>query len=97
MLETDDLLHLNSILVRVTIVIVKHHDQKQVGEHSFALHFHIIVHHRRKSGQELRQGRNLKAEGDAETLEECCLLSTEPRTISPGMAPPTVVWALPHQ
>jgi diadenosine tetraphosphate (Ap4A) HIT family hydrolase len=36
------------------------------GKSLFGLHFHIIVHHEWKSGQELKQGRNLEAEADAE-------------------------------
>ena len=32
----------------------------------FVLHFHTPVHHQRKSGQELKQGRHLEAGGDAE-------------------------------
>jgi len=55
------------------------------------------------SGQELKQDRNLEAGADAEAMEESCLLACsacfliEPRTISPGMAPCTMGWALPHQ
>ena len=41
----------------------------------FVLHFRVIVHHWRKSGQELKQGWNLEAGADAETMEECCLLA----------------------
>ena len=33
------------------------------------LHFCIVVHHQRRSGQELRQGRNLEAGADAEAME----------------------------
>jgi hypothetical protein len=32
-------------------------------------HFHITVHHRRTSGQELKLGRNLEAGADAEAME----------------------------
>ena len=52
-----------------------------------------------KSGQELKQGRNLEAGADAETLVRCSLLACfliETKTISPGMAPPTMHWALPQ-
>jgi hypothetical protein len=46
------------VLVRVSI-IVKHHDQEASwgGKGLFSLHFHIAVHHQRKSGQECRQVR----------------------------------------
>jgi hypothetical protein len=68
----------------------------------FRLHFHMAVHHQRKSGQELKWGRNLEAGADAEAGCEGVLLTgllpkvcsacslIEPRTTSPGMAPPTM-------
>jgi hypothetical protein len=37
------------------------------GYSFFGLHFHITVHHLRKSGQELKQARDL----EAEAMEEC--------------------------
>ena len=46
----------------------------------FGLHFQIILHHWRKSGQELKQvwkleaGADAKAGADAEATEGCCLL-----------------------
>jgi hypothetical protein len=44
--------------------------KKQVlEERVFGLHSHIVVHHRRRSGQELTQGRNLEAGADTEDLE----------------------------
>jgi hypothetical protein len=51
--------------------------KKQVREEgaSFSLHFHVTVHHQRKSGQELTQDRNLEAGADAEAMEGCCLLA----------------------
>jgi len=46
------------VLVRVSIAVTKHHDQKHAGEERvlFCLHFQVIVHHWRKSGQEFKQG-----------------------------------------
>ena len=50
-----------------------------------------------------QMGRNLEAGADAEAMEGCCLLAfsarcfIEPRTSSPGVVPPTMAWALPHQ
>ena len=41
----------------------------------FGLHFHIIVCQWRKSGQELKQDRNLEAGTDAEAMEGRCLLA----------------------
>jgi hypothetical protein len=48
------------------------------GKGLFRIHFHIAVHHQAKSGQELKQGRNLEAGVDAEANEECCLLAFFP-------------------
>ena len=64
------------VLVRVSIAVSKHHVQKaSLGRKSFFdLHFHIPVH-QRKSEQELKQGRDLKAGADAEAMEGCCLLA----------------------
>jgi hypothetical protein len=47
---------------------MKHLDQKASwgGKGLFNLHFHIAVHHQRKSGMELTQGRILEAGADAE-------------------------------
>jgi hypothetical protein len=47
------------------------------GKGSFVLHFHIIVHHQRKTGQKLNQDRNLEAGADAEAIE-CCLMACFP-------------------
>jgi hypothetical protein len=44
----------------------------------FSLYFHIPVHHQRKSGHELTQGRNLKTGADAEAMERCFLLGYFP-------------------
>jgi hypothetical protein len=62
---------------RVSVAATKHHDQKASWEGKGLLgsHFHIVVHHGRKSGQELKQGRNLEAGADAEAMEGCCLLA----------------------
>ena len=74
-----------------------------LGRKSF--NFHIAVHPQRESRQELKQGRNPEAATDVDAMKECCLLLMassvcvlrESRTVSPGMAPPTIDWALPHQ
>jgi hypothetical protein len=59
------------VLVRTSIVVIKHYDQKASwqGKGLFGLHFYIAVLHRRKSGQELKQGRTLVAGADAEVME----------------------------
>jgi hypothetical protein len=49
----------------------------------FGLYVHITLHHQRKSGQELKQGRNLEAGVDADATEECCLLACSPWLAGP--------------
>jgi len=39
------------------------------GKGLFSLYFHTAVHHRRKSRQELKQGRAMEAGADAEAME----------------------------
>ena len=56
-----------------------------------------------RSGQELKQGRNLEADTGAEALGECYLLAcsacsrTYTKTTCPEVVPSTVGWALPRQ
>ena len=71
---------MEAVLVRVSIPAQNIMTEKQVGEKEglFSLHFHIAVHHQRKSGQELTLGRNLEAGADAEATEGCCLLPCFP-------------------
>lgn len=77
------------ILVRLSIAMIKHHDQKCLGEErlfsSYCLQFII---------QE-NQGRNLETGPEAESMEEHWLLTCSPRLLQPRttclcMAPPTV-------
>jgi hypothetical protein len=62
--------HKAPVLVRF-VLLHKHHEQEASwrGKGLFSLHFHIAVHHQRKSGQELTQARNLESGADAETVE----------------------------
>jgi hypothetical protein len=50
----------------------KHHNQDASWGRKglFSLHFHIVVHHQRKSGQELTQGRRTWRQ---ELIEEICV------------------------
>jgi hypothetical protein len=50
---------------------MKHHDQKTSWECRglFDLHFHITVHHQRKSGQELKPRRNLETRTNVGAME----------------------------
>jgi hypothetical protein len=70
--------------------------------------FQLTLPSLRTSRQELKHGRNLVAGANAAAMEGCRLLVcfswlpqfcflTEHRTTSPGIAPPTMGRALPHQ
>jgi hypothetical protein len=48
-------------------------NQSNLGRKS--LHLEVAVHHWWKSGQELKQVRNLEEGADAEAIEEGCLLA----------------------
>jgi hypothetical protein len=76
---------------------MKYHGQTKVREERVYLaYISTSQSTRRKSRQELKQGRNLKAGADAEAMEECCLLacssslSYRTQNILPGVAPLTM-------
>ena len=92
-----------SVLVRASIAVMKHYDQSNLGRKGFVW---LTLPHHCSSLKEVRtgtQGRNKEAGADAEAMERGCLLactacfSIEPRITSPGVAPSTMAWALPHQ
>jgi hypothetical protein len=73
---------------------------KKLGRKGF---IQLILPHYCSSPKEVRTGTYLGAGADAEAMEGCYLLACfpsivqlafEPRTTSPGMAPPTMGWAL---
>jgi hypothetical protein len=69
--------------LKVTTTVIKHHDQASWGgKDLFSLHFHITIHHQRKSGQESKQGRSLEA--GAEAMKGCCLLVCSPWLAQPA-------------
>lgn len=91
--------------LRVTTVVMRHHDHKQLwGKGLFCLHFHITGHHGRIRDRNSSKAGN-EARADAEAIKVAALqlalqglLSLRAsRTTSPGVAWPTVNWALPHQ
>jgi hypothetical protein len=45
------------------------------GKGHLAYTSHINIHHQKKSGKELKQGRSLGAGADVEAMEDCCLLT----------------------
>jgi hypothetical protein len=85
--------------------VTKHHEPEKLGEERkglLELHFHSTVHHWRKSGRD--PGGRSWCRGHGGMLltgllimacSPCFLI--EPRANSPGMALPTMGWALPNQ
>jgi hypothetical protein len=60
------------VLVKASTAMMKLHEQKAccgVGGRVYLLILPCCVNHQRKSGQEIKQGRNLEAGADAETME----------------------------
>ena len=55
---------MSALLVRVSFVVMEHDDQKAIWGRKglLGLYFHTSVHHRRKSGQKLKQSWNLEQE-----------------------------------
>ena len=63
------------VLVWVTIAMMKTPKASWGGKGLLTYSSTSIVHHGRKSRQELKQGRNLEAGVDAEAMEGCCLVA----------------------
>jgi hypothetical protein len=87
------------LVVCVSLAVMKHNDQKQVGEERACLGYTSIAQFTTEGNQD----RNLEAGADAEATEEFCFLAcsscflTELRTTSPGVVPPTMGCPSPHQ
>jgi hypothetical protein len=62
-------------LARVSIDSIKRHDEKARKERLIWFVLNITVHHHRKPGQELKQGRNIEAGAEVEAMVRCCLLT----------------------
>lgn len=59
----------------VSTAVIKHHNQDNFeGKGLFCLYFHVTVHHRGKSEQELKQGKNLEAGTKAQAMGKHYLL-----------------------
>ena len=95
--------------LRVSIAVMKHHVQKQLGEERvYVPHSSFIQQFVTKSNegrnwswtgtwrQELMWRPQRSAAYWLAPNDLLCLL-TELRTVSPGIEPPTMSWALPHQ
>ena len=80
------------VLVRVSIPAQSTMTKKQAGEERVYSTYasHIAVHHKRKSGLELKQVRNLEAGADTEAMEGCCLrtglLAQLASLLNPGLS-----------
>jgi hypothetical protein len=74
------------VLVRVTIGVMRHHDQEQVGKERVYLVYtstpQFIIKGCRK--RNLKQGSMLEAGADAEDMEGCCLLACSPWLAQPA-------------
>jgi len=97
-----------TVFVMASITVMKRHDQKQLGEESFSLPLSQHIYLQRESGQELKEikepggGSWCRGHGGALLTDllpmacSACFL-IQPRTTSPGMAPPTMGGALSYQ
>jgi hypothetical protein len=101
------ILQKGSVLVRVSVAVIEHHDQKSSwgGRGLFGLHFPIAVCH--EGSEEFKQSRKLEAGAAAAAWRSAAywlashsllsLLSNRTPTTCPGMVPPTRGWVLPCQ
>jgi hypothetical protein len=67
-------------ILTFSLAAKKHHNQRASWEEKglFSLYFQMIVHHWRKSGQEIKQGRNLEAGADAEAMVSAAYWLAQP-------------------
>lgn len=65
------------------------------GKGWFGLHFHILVNHWKRSGQELKKSRNLEAGDDAGAMEGTAYWLASHGLLSPAMVPLTMDWDFP--
>ena len=93
----------NTVLARVITAVRKHHVQSNLEVRGLCgLCFQTTVHHWRKPGQELKQGRNLEAGvddakpmGDGGPLAACFPWLAQPAFLSqPGL--PAQGWSYPQ-
>ena len=94
------------VLVRITIAMMKHHNQSKLGRKEF-IRLTLLYHSSslRKSGQEPKQGRNLEVGADERPWRGAAYCLAPPgllslpsgkiKTTCPRVAPPTMGGALP--
>ena len=88
------------VSVKVSIAVIKHHDQRNWGGKGlFCLYFHITILIK-GSEQGPNLGKNLEARAGAEALQECCWLAHSSWLIQPAFlkhpVPPGQEWYHPH-
>jgi hypothetical protein len=102
----DILFLLFSCLIRDSTAVVKHQDQQASWEERVNSAYTSLALPSKEArtgtqGRILESGADTRAK-EGHSLLPCILVDgsacflTEPRTTSPGMAPPTKGWALPH-
>jgi hypothetical protein len=66
----------SGVLVKVTIAAVKHYDESNLGRKGL-IQLTLPYHNSslKKSGRDLKQGRNLEAGANTDSMEGCCLLA----------------------
>lgn len=96
------------VLVIVTVGMIKDYDQRKLWGTGFIwLRFYITVNHQRRLLQEHKQGKDLEADANAETMKGCYILvcsswlalpaSCRNHDNNPGVALPAVGWAFNNQ
>ena len=102
LLYTMDFTH--SILVKVSIAVVKHNDQSSLAMKRF-IQLYIAVYHLRSHGSAGTQDRNLETGNNKEATENMLLTGQLPRACYlietnitfPEVNPSYVFWALTYQ
>jgi hypothetical protein len=94
--------HPNCILVRVTIAMMEHHDQKQVVEERVCLAYTSTSQSITERSQDRNSSRTetwrqelIQRPWMGAVYSTCFLI--ESRTTSAGIAPPSVGWSFPHK
>lgn len=91
----------SSCCFRISVAVMKHYGQSNLGRKRVIGFCSVSLHYRKKSGQKLKQGRNLEQEhaeaieGAAYWIDPHNLLSLLSYRIQDHQ--PAVGWTLPHQ
>lgn len=80
------------VLIRVTIAVLKHHDQKQPGEKRVYLTYMFWAHWGKLS-RNSKTGRNLEIGVDAEAMEDCIWLAPHGLLRAPKTTCLRIAWA----